>query len=112
MDWFEETPKGIVIHIKAQPKASKTQIVGLYGDPPRLKIKIAAPPVDGRANEELLKFLKHSLGVPISRLSLIRGDTSPSKDVLCMGVSKDKIKGLIPEGSSVPHPTDENVVFD
>jgi uncharacterized protein (TIGR00251 family) len=101
MAWFEETSKGIVIHIKAQPKASKTQVVGLYGDPPRLKIKIAAPPINGRANEELLKFLKHRLGVPISRLSLIRGDTSPNKDVLCMGVSKDKIEGLIPEGDQM-----------
>lgn len=97
MDWYEETPKGIVIHIKAQPKASKTQVVGLYGDPPRLKIKIAAPPVDGRANEELLKYLKHRLGVSVSRLSLIRGETSPKKDVLCVGVSKDKIEGLIHE---------------
>lgn len=98
MNWFEETPKGIVIHIKAQPKASKNQVVGPYGDPPRLKIKIAAPPVDGRANEELLRFLKESLDTAHSRLTLIRGEASPKKDVLCTGVSKEKIEGLVPDG--------------
>ncbi len=38
--WFKETPNGIVIFIKAQPKASRTEIAGLYGDPPRLKIRL------------------------------------------------------------------------
>ena len=55
MSWFEETAKGILIHIKAQPKASKIQVSGLYGD--QIKIRLAAPPVDGKANEELLRFL-------------------------------------------------------
>ncbi len=101
MNWFDETSKGIVLHIKAQPKASKTKIVGLHGDPPRLKIKIAAPPVDGQANEALLKFLKEVLEIPLSRLSLIRGATSPAKDVLCMGVPKDKIESMLPESDQL-----------
>ncbi len=101
MNWFEETSKGIAIHIKAQPKASKNQIVGLYGDPPRLKIKVAAPPVDGRANQELLKFLKEVLKTTLSRLTLIRGETSPNKDVLCVGIPKDQIVALVPDADQL-----------
>ena len=49
MHWFEVCPTGVILRIKVQPRASKTQIAGLHGDPPRLKIRLAAPPVDGES---------------------------------------------------------------
>ncbi len=93
--WFKETPNGIVLFIRAQPKTSRTEIFGLHGDPPRLKIRLAAPPIDGQANEELLKFLKKTLNVRLSDLQLIQGETSPNKSVLCSNVDVEKIKSLI-----------------
>lgn len=67
----------IRIHVHAQPGAKRTEVVGLHGD--ALKIRIQAPPLEGRANEELIRFLAETLGVPRSRVSLIRGDKSRSK---------------------------------
>jgi uncharacterized protein (TIGR00251 family) len=92
--WAQETQQGTLIHLKIQPQASQTQIVGLYGDPPRLKIRVAAPPVDGKANAELLKFLKKKLQVTAAQLQIIRGETSSNKDVLCFGVSLDQVNDL------------------
>lgn len=92
MDWIEQAVNGVLLRIKIQPKASKNQIVGLYGEPPRLKLRIAAPPIDGRANEELTRFLAEQLGIAYSKVELVRGETSSSKDVFCAGVSLERIK--------------------
>src|SRR5687768_7740953 len=94
--WFEKTEKGVVLKIWVQPGASKTGVVGLHGDPPALKIRIVAPPVEGAANEELLRFLKKKLGVPLSRLSILRGHSSRRKDVLCLDLDETQVhKALI-----------------
>lgn len=89
--WLEQTPEGVLIRIQAQPKASKSEVSGLHGDPPRLKIRIAAPPVEGEANQELLRFLKKALRGPGVTLELARGHSSKSKDVLCRGMSPEEI---------------------
>ncbi len=94
-EWYEETPQGVILRLKIQPRAKKTSVAGLYGNPARLKIRLSAPPIDGKANEELLSFLKLKLGVTYSQLQLLRGQTSPLKDLLCVGVQVEKIKALI-----------------
>ncbi len=66
------------------PRAKRTQCVGLHGGVP--KIALAAPPVDGRANEELLDFLKGLLGVSGRSLELVKGAGSKQKSVLIRGV--------------------------
>jgi len=65
------------IHI--QPGARKNEIVGLHGD--AIKIKIKAPPVDGRANEELIDFLAKHYGVPKRSVQIVSGHTSRQKTV-------------------------------
>jgi uncharacterized protein (TIGR00251 family) len=92
---IEPHPEGVLLRIWAQPKASRTQVTGLHGEPPRLRIQIAAPPVDGAANEELLRFLKKALGIPASRIELIRGATSKHKDVLCRGLSAAEAQAVL-----------------
>ncbi len=91
--WCDDHAKGAIIRLKIQPRASSTQIVGLFGDNPRLKIRLAAPPIDGKANEALLKFLREVLAVPLSRLSIVRGETATTKDVLCLGMTRVEIEG-------------------
>ncbi len=70
----------LVLHCHIQPRASRTDIDGLHGD--RLKIRLAAPPVDGRANDQLTRYLADAFGVARSQVSLVRGETSRSKTVL------------------------------
>ncbi len=91
--WLSETPKGILVRFQIQPKASNSEVVGAHGEgeSTRLKVRIAAPPVDGAANEELLRFLKKLTGVPSSRIHLLRGDTSKMKDVLFEGIAAEAL---------------------
>lgn len=85
--WLEETKDGVLLRLQIQPNASRTEVIGLHGEPPRLKIRIASPPVEGAANEELLHFLRKKLKVKSSQLTILRGQTSKMKDVLCEGIS-------------------------
>jgi hypothetical protein len=78
---------GIRLLIHVQPRASRTELAGLHGD--ALKIRLAAPPVDGAANDVLLRFLAEILSVPRSRLDLTSGHTSRRKVVLVQGVTVD-----------------------
>jgi uncharacterized protein (TIGR00251 family) len=89
--WMQETTDGVVLRLVLQPKASRSEIVGPHGEPPRLKIRIAAPPVDGEANEELMRFLKELLGIPASRIEILRGHASKQKDVHCRGVRANEV---------------------
>ena len=67
----------LTLHV--QPGAKKTEVAGLYGD--ALKIRLAAPPVDGKANAELLRYLADAFAVPLRNVSLVRGQTSRQKVV-------------------------------
>jgi uncharacterized protein (TIGR00251 family) len=71
-----------LVKIYVQPGASKNELVGLYGDPPRLKLKVKAPPQDGEANLEVISFMAIILGISKSKVQLIRGQTSRKKDLL------------------------------
>ena len=77
--WLRAHRQGMALTLHIQPGAKKTEIVGLHGD--ALKIRLAAPPVDGKANEALLGFLAGRLGIPRASLSLKSGQTSRRKVV-------------------------------
>jgi uncharacterized protein (TIGR00251 family) len=83
----------VTVRFHVQPGASRTEIVGEHGEgkDARLKIRIASPPVDGKANDALLQFLKRLTGLPTARIQLVRGETSRAKDVLFEGVSVEEI---------------------
>jgi uncharacterized protein len=69
----------IVLTLHVQPGAKRTGVAGRHGD--ALKIRLAAPPVDGKANEELLRYLASVFGVPHRNVTLVRGDSSRRKVV-------------------------------
>ncbi len=65
------------LNVRVQPKASRNEIVGLREE--ALKIRITAPPVDGKANDCLIRFLAKQFGVPRSRITLLSGEKGRSK---------------------------------
>ena len=73
--------QGTVLHIVLHvlPGAVRSEVVGTHGD--ALKVRLAAPPVEGKANAELLRFLADAFGVPLRSVSLLRGETSRQKAV-------------------------------
>ncbi|MFZ2657171.1 MAG: DUF167 domain-containing protein [Victivallales bacterium] len=81
---------GISIDCWIQPKASKTSFAGIHGG--SLKIKIAAPPEDGKANAELCRFLGKSLGIPKSAVEIRSGASSRRKIIFCHGASRNKLQ--------------------
>lgn len=85
---FVHTDKSghVIIDIQVMPNANKTQVDGLYGegDPARpvaLKLRLKAPPVDGKANEALIRWLASQLGMARNSLELVRGQTSRRKQI-------------------------------
>jgi uncharacterized protein (TIGR00251 family) len=77
-DWFRVAADGrITLTLHIQPGAKKTEFAGLYGD--ALKIRLAAPPVDGKANEALIRFVAKSLHLPKAAVTLKSGQTSRRK---------------------------------
>ncbi|HEY6897421.1 MAG TPA: DUF167 domain-containing protein [Rhodocyclaceae bacterium] len=98
-DWLQPRGDGVVLSLHIQPGAKKTEIAGLHGD--ALKIRLAAPPVDGKANEALLAFVAKQLGVAKSRVELISGQTSRAKRVAVAGVDTAEItQKLLPAGTA------------
>ncbi len=65
------------IQVQIQRGSSKDQIIGLHNG--RLKIKISAPPVDGKANQNLIEFIAKALGVSKSKIEIVKGRTSKLK---------------------------------
>ncbi len=74
---MEKVADGLLLHCHVQPGASRDAIAGLHGG--RLKIQVATPPVDGRANQQLVRFLATTLGVASNRVTLVRGRGSRRK---------------------------------
>ena len=85
MSWLRADGAGVVLALHIQPGAKRSEVVGLHGE--ALKIRLAAPPVDGRANEALIAFLAERLGVPKARIELIAGQSSRAKRVRVDGIT-------------------------
>lgn len=77
--WIQDQGARCVLTLHIQPGAKKSEIVGQHGE--ALKIRLAAPPVDGKANAALLAFLAKTLGLAKSDVRLKTGDTSRHKRV-------------------------------
>ncbi len=88
----------LTVHV--QPGASRSEVAGLYGD--AIKVRLAAPPVDGRANEALLRFLAKSLGLPIRAVTLVRGGSSRAKTVDIEGMDLDAVSRVLLAGVERP----------
>ena len=89
-EWFRLATDGrITLTLHNQPGAKKTEFAGLHGD--ALKIRLAAPPVDGKANEALIKFVAEALGLPKSAVNLKSGQTSRRKVLEVSGTTSETV---------------------
>ena len=97
MTWLVADELGVTLRLHIQPGAKKTEVAGLHGE--ALKIRLAAPPVDGKANACLIAFLADRLAVARSAVSLLSGDTSRAKRGHVSGVEPASGKNafLIPD---------------
>ena len=95
MNWFQKTSDGVVLNIRVVPRASKTEVQGMLGE--ALKIRLRAPPVDGKANVALVKFLADTLGIARSNITLLSGEPGRVKRVLVRNMDEDGIRRLWPQ---------------
>lgn len=93
MDWLRESDGRTTLTLHIQPGAKKTEVAGLYGD--ALKIRLAAPPVDGKANAALIEFVAERLGLAKSAVSLKSGQTSRRKVLAIIDAPADTEKLLL-----------------
>ncbi len=84
------TPEGATISVHVQPKASRTECAGVHGH--AVKIRVAAPPADGAANEELCRFLARLCDLPVSAIHIMSGAGCRQKRVLVKGRSAEQVR--------------------
>jgi uncharacterized protein (TIGR00251 family) len=82
-EWYRRNGDILTLTLHVQPGAKRTEVAGLHGE--ALKIRLAAPPVEGRANEALLKFIAEFFGVPLRQVELKQGGQSRHKVVAITG---------------------------
>ncbi|GHD65569.1 DUF167 domain-containing protein [Jeongeupia chitinilytica] len=92
--WYEAVAGGVQLRLHVQPGARRTEVVGLHGD--ALKLKLAAPPVDGKANTRLIAWLADAFGVPQRQVTIKAGQTSRQKLVVIEGSERDPATLLDP----------------
>lgn len=81
----------VTVHIV--PRARRTAVAGQYGD--AIKIRVAAPPVDGAANAELVRFIAEGLGIPTARVTIATGAGGRRKSVTVDGVASPALKSRL-----------------
>jgi uncharacterized protein len=91
---IQQAGSSVIFSVKVVPRSSKTAIAGLLGG--MLKVKLAAAPEKGKANESLVEFLADTLGVKRNTITITSGHTSPVKTIQIAGTSTeyllDKLK--------------------
>ena len=94
---IQEKPDGLIFKIRVQPRSSRNQVTGLYGD--ALKISLTAPPVDNAANKACAAFLADLLSVAKSSVAVVSGHTGRNKQVMVRcsrtGGRRDSIRKTI-----------------
>lgn len=85
--WARQTDTGWLLTIRAQPNASRSGVAGAYGD--ALRVRLAAPANDGKANAELVRFIAEALDVARRAVAITRGQKSRDKVVEVTGDGLD-----------------------
>ncbi len=89
MDFIKEDKDGVILFVKVIPNSKKNKIGDIYNN--RLKLYISAPPVDNKANKEIINFLRKLLKVSKSDITITSGEKSHNKNIKIQNISKNKI---------------------
>ncbi len=100
---FTDARQGAAITVKVMPRARKTQVAGLMADG-TIKIRVAAPPVDGAANQALIEFLAQVLGLPKDQIEIIAGAASQRKLISLVGISPEAVDAVFRRLLTPPGP--------
>ena len=84
---------GVEIDLRVSPGAKRDRVQGLYGD--RVKIQIAAPPEDGKANRALRRFFATALGSTLAQITVVHGETSRDKRIRIEGRTLDEVAAAL-----------------
>src|SRR5215470_11382270 len=90
---FRDARQGAAITVKVVPRARKTELAGVMDDG-TLKIKVAAPPVEGAANAALVDYLSQVLELPIKQIDIVAGATSERKLISLVGISPEAVDAI------------------
>ena len=85
-----EKDGAVSLKVRVQPRASRTEIAGEHGN--AIKLRINAPPVRGKANEECRRFLAKAVGVSLSSIEIVSGDSSRDKVIRIHNASIERIR--------------------
>ncbi len=88
---LKKTNGGYLLNLKISPNASKNEILLNQED---IKVKITAPPVDGKANKALIDFFSKSFKIPKTSISIVKGETSKDKTLLIKCIDEEKLQKL------------------
>ena len=92
---MRDSPEGAVLTVQVQPKAARTEYMGMHGD--ALKFRVAEPPVGGAANEALRSFLAQRFGLSKGAVVVRAGLASRRKQVLLTGVPASLVRDVLPD---------------
>jgi len=93
MPWVRDEAGGAVLELLVQPRASRTRVVGEHDG--RLKVQLAAPPVEGEANRALVEFLAGELGVRRADVAVVRGEAGRRKTVRVTGRTAAQVRAAL-----------------
>lgn len=90
---IQEDNGSVVFEVRVIPRASRTEIVGEYNG--ALKVKLTSPPVEGAANQELVRTLAKELGVAKGDIEIVSGQSSKAKRIRVRGADAAKINAIL-----------------
>ena len=96
--YLKVTERGIVLSVRIVPGSKRSKIVGLYGD--ALKIQIASPAVDGKANQSLIDFISKEFGVAKGSIEILKGHQNRSKLLLISGGCQEELEAALDQLTS------------
>lgn len=92
-EYLSETPDGVILNVRAQPRSSRSGLDGPIGD--AVKVRIRCAPVDGKANKELIETLAEAFDLPKSAVVFKSGETSKTKRILLRGMGAEQVKRVV-----------------
>jgi len=90
---YTETDGALAFKVRVVPRASRSEVAGEHDG--ALRVRVAAPPVEGAANEELARLLAKAFGVPARDVEITGGHTSKTKTVRVRGASAEQLRALV-----------------